>query len=721
MASDRDMQQNRGKTGNPEKSHAPQPQGSTTPEKEFGAGFPVVAIGASARGLEAFEQFFSKLPPDSGMAFVLIQHLDPHHKSMLGDLLKRYTPMKVMEAEDGMMLQPNRVFVIPPNCHLAVHQGKLHLLEPLHSAGLHTPIDYFFRSLARDQKENAVGIILSGTGSDGVFGLMIVRDEGGMTMVQEPQTARYDGMPRNVLATGSADYSLPPDKMPEQLIAYFQHPSMGAAAGTTSPPHPIQGSLLEKVILLIRSHTGHDFTNYKQNTIIRRIEKRMAVNRIAQPADYIRFLQEHSTEVDILFKELLIGVTSFFRDRQVFGAIYEKVLPQLFKTHHANRPLRIWVPGCATGEEAYSLAILCHALRLEQGRDLEIQIFATDLDSSAISFARMGLYSQSIAADVPKELLGHYFEHENSSLRVRKKIRDLVIFAQQNVLSDPPFSRIDLISCRNLLIYFNSKLQKKALSLFHYSLNPQGFLFLGTSESPGEQNNFFAAIDRKWKIFQRKEITPQGQLSVQVPMAATLEYGAAIQDIQVNYLPPRWDLYRNVTERIILNEYGPTGVLIDENNNILFIRGRTGKYLEPPDGIFTGDILAMAREGLKLPLANAIHSAKTQKTWIRSENIVVKTNGGKQPIKLLVKPVANPISTDMLLLVIFEEMAAAEIKESVQPDTTVESAALARIMQLEQELQYNKEYLQKTIEEFSTSSEELQSTNEELQTSKEEL
>ena len=726
MAQGEKGQQGQKKSGEQEKEqalllHVPV---SPTGEKEPESNFPVVALGASAGGLEAFQLFFTHLPPATGMAFVLIQHLDPHHKSILSDLLKGYTDMKVTEVEDGMMLQPDTVFVIPPNRYLAVHYGKLHLLAPTHPCGPRMPIDYFFRSLAADRKQKAACIVLSGTGTEGALGLKAIKGEGGLVLVQDPQTAKYDGMPENALATGLADYSLPPEKMPERLTAYFNHNLLETPCQVLSAC-PYQTNLLEKVLLLIRSRTGHDFTRYKQNTIVRRIERRMAVNQIVRQADYIRFLQAYPKEVDHLFKELLIGVTNFFRDKDAFGVIKETALPQLFESHPVNQPVRIWVPGCATGEEAYSLAILCRAVMLEQKKERVVQIFATDIDPAAINSARVGLYHQGIAVDVPAPWLECYFEGEGNGYRVRKEIRDMVVFALQNVLSDPPFSRLDMVSCRNLLIYLGPELQEKVLSLFYYALNPQGYLFLGSSETPGGLSGYFTAVDRKWKVFQKKEMIKHFPL--QIPVATTVQHSAVAQGVPVISPPPPRTLYRNVIEKIILNEYSPTGVLIDEDKNILFISGRAGKYLEPPDGIFTGNILAMAREGLKLQLANAIHNAATKKTWTCCEKIVVKTNGGEQLVDLVVKPLADPVSLKGLLLVIFRDVAenaAAKEKEKAgaqQFKTTAASVAQTRIMQLEQELQYNKEYLQTTVEELYSSNEELQSTNEELQTSKEEL
>ncbi|HVN80095.1 MAG TPA: chemotaxis protein CheB, partial [Terriglobia bacterium] len=474
-------------------------------ERDAAASFPIVGIGASAGGLAAIESFFAAMPPDtdSGMAFVVVQHLAPDHKSMLIDLVKRYTRMQVYKVEDGMEVQPNCIYIIPPNRDMAFLHGKLHLLEPAAPRGLRLPIDFFFRSLAQGQDERAICVVLSGTGTDGTQGLKAIKGEGGMAMVQAPETAAYDGMPRSAIATGLVDYVLPPDKMPEQLIAYVQH-AFGRIPRPVIALAPKIGDTLQKVFILLRIQTGHDFTHYKQNTIHRRIERRMAVTQIDHLEDYVRYLQQNPLEVETLFRELLIGVTNFFRDPGAFEVLKEQVIPRLLASKSPGRPVRVWVPACSTGEEAYSFAILLqeHADYLKQ--DFEIQIFATDIDAEAIEKARTGVYPDSIAADVSSERLGRFFAHDGSTYHVRKTIRDMVIFAKQDVLKDPPFSRIDLISCRNLLIYMGAELQKKLLPVFHYALNQDGYLFLGNSETIGEFLELFAAVDKKWKLYQRK-------------------------------------------------------------------------------------------------------------------------------------------------------------------------------------------------------------------------
>ncbi|MFH0825072.1 MAG: chemotaxis protein CheB, partial [Pseudomonadota bacterium] len=423
---------------------------STTPDKptskekdlpfpDAKAPFPIVGIGASAGGLEAFEQFFTHTPPDTGMAFVLIQHLDPKHKSILTELIQRYTRMTVQQVEDGVEVEPNSVYVIPPNRNMALLHGTLHLLEPSEIPGVRTPIDFFFRSLAEDRKEKAICIVLSGTGTEGAMGLRAVKGEGGMVMVQDPESAKYDGMPRNALATGLVDYILAPDKMADQLIRYVRH-SLDDVSEKTTDAADKKSGLLQKIFILVRSQTGQDFSYYKPNTILRRIERRMAVNQISRLSDYVRYMQDDPKEAGILFKELLIGVTNFFRDKEAFESLRDKAIPKPFENISPGHLVRIWVPGCATGEEAYSIAMLCQDFIRTTGRNQSVQVFATDIDSHAIEVARVGLYPESIAVDVPAEYLERFFRREDGFFRINKEIRDRVVLALQNVITDPPFS-----------------------------------------------------------------------------------------------------------------------------------------------------------------------------------------------------------------------------------------------------------------------------------------
>jgi two-component system CheB/CheR fusion protein len=467
--------------------------------------FPIVGLGASAGGLKSFEIFFTHMPPDSGMAFILVQHLDPNRESMLVELVQRYTRMAVVQVQDEQEVEPNHVYIIPPNRDMALMHGAFYLMEPVAPRGLRLPIDTFFRSLARDQGERAICIILSGTGTDGTLGLKAIKEEGGMAMVQDPASSSYDGMPHSAINTGLVDYVLPPEEMPEQLINYVQH-TFVPGAGHLDMQQPQAGAAMQKIFILLRNQTGHDFSQYKPNTTTRRIQRRMTVNQIKQIDHDVRHLQRNPLEVETLFKELLIGVTAFFRDSEAFTALETKAIPRLFENRPDDRPIRIWVPGCATGEEAYSIAIFIMEQMEKLQRSCRVQIFATDVDAEAVEKGRQAFYPDNIAADVSPERLQRFFDRENHGYRVKKMIREMVLLAVQNVIQDPPFSRLDLISCRNLLIYLNPELQKKVIPRFHYALRPGGFLFLGTAESLGEIDRLFKPIDRKSKLFQRLEV-----------------------------------------------------------------------------------------------------------------------------------------------------------------------------------------------------------------------
>ncbi|MEW6138549.1 MAG: chemotaxis protein CheB [Thermodesulfobacteriota bacterium] len=679
--------------------------------------FPIVAIGASAGGLEAFEAFFTNMPPYAGMAFVIIQHLDPSHKSILADLIRRYTKMEVRQVVDRTKIEQNRVYVIPPNANLAVLHGTLHLLDPVEQPGLRTPIDYFFRSLAEDQKERSICIVLSGTGSEGALGLRAIKGEGGMGMVQDPLTAKYDGMPKNAIATGLADYVLPPEKMPAQLIDYVEHTREGRVRSTRLAPKT--GDLLDKVFILVREHTGHDFSLYKHNTILRRIDRRMAINRVRALEDYIRILQNAPEEARVLFKELLIGVTSFFRDPEAFEALKKKALMKLIRERTKNRPLRIWVPGCATGEEAYSIAMIARECMDSLKTEVEVQVFATDIDAEAIEAARTGIYPQSIVVDVNEERLRRFFVEADGSLQVKKDIRDKLVFAIQNVVADPPFSKLDLVSCRNLMIYLTSELQRKLIPLFHYALRKDGYLFLGTAETVGEFGDLFSTEDRKWKLFKRREKDLTGEDVAYLPI---LRRPDARDPRPILRLPAaaRGINYSEAVDRLMLDMYSPAGVVVNVHGEILYVHGRTGRFLEMAPGHSSMNVVTMAREGLRLELAGALRKATGLKREIRCEGVKVVTNGGEERINLVVKPFHEPQHLKETFMVIFEEVHEKPQKQD-SPALTASDGAQPRVKELEQELKATREYLQSTIEELETANEELKSTNEELQSSNEEM
>jgi len=680
-------------------------------KKRLPSGFPIVGVGASAGGLEALERFLGNMPSDSGMAFVLVTHLAPSHVSMLPDLLKRHTKIEVVQAEDGMKVKPNRVHIIPPNTDMAIMKGALLLSPPLEARGLRLPVDHFFRSLAEDQRERAICVILSGNGTDGTLGLKAIKAECGMAMVQEPNSAKYDGMPRSAIDTGLVDYILPPEKMPQQLILYATH-----AGGPPKVPAVVSDALpasLQKIFVMLRSQTGHDFAHYKRNTICRRIERRMHVHQIENINDYLRYLQQTPREADILFKELLIGVTSFFRDPEAFKVLKQHLLKAL-KERPKDHVLRIWVPGCSGGEEVYSLAILLQECMAELNRTFKVQIFGTDLDNDAIQTARAGLYPASIAGDMSPQRLKRYFmKEEDNTYRISKDIREMVVFAFQNVIKDPPFTKIDLLSCRNLLIYLDADLQRRLLPIFHYALRPNGLLFLGTSESVGSFLDLFSLLDKKWKIFKRKESSFSAEAIVGFPSEAVkppVPEAEARKEQKIKIV--------SVAEQLLLERYAPPCVLINQEGNILYTHGRTGKYLELAQGQARLKVVEMAREGLKHELAAGIRKATATQSGLSLQNLQVKTDGGVQRINVSLKPVRGGPAGEPLLLILFEQQ---ENPKPLPSKTQGRAKQDSRVAVLEQDLRSSRESLQTTIEELETSNEELRSTNEELQSTNEEL
>jgi len=698
--------------------------------ENIAAGFPVVGIGASAGGLAAFEAFFSAIPKniDPGMAFVLVQHLAPDHKSILTDLVKRYTRMQVFEVEDGMAVKPNCTYIIPPNRDMAFLNGTLQLLEPSAPRGQRLPIDFFFRSLAQDQHERAICIVLSGTGSDGTLGVREIKAEGGMVMSQNPESTEYDGMPRNAIATGLVDYVLPPAEMPAQLLTYAAH-AFGKRPYPVSTQIPKTEDILKKIFILLRAQTSHDFTHYKQNTINRRVERRMAVHQIEKMDEYLRYLQQTPAEVETLFRDLLIGVTSFFRDPEAFEALQEQSIPRLFADKPAGSVIRVWVPGCSTGEEAYSIAILLQEKLEALKQSYKIQVFATDIDSRAIDAARSGIYPASITADILPERMVRFFvqEMEGGAFRIHKSIRDMMVFSEQDMIKDPPFSKMDLISCRNLLIYLNGELQKKLIPLFHYALNPSGFLFLGTSETIGEFIDFFSVIDRKSKLYQRKEeLHGLYRPTIRRFLPPLTEETAVLRTFRKTPVENKLPL-RDLTEKALLQQYDPVGVMVDERGDILYLYGRSGLYLEPSPGeTGVNNILKMAREGLRQELTIALHKAVACKETVYHPGLRVKTNGDFTSVHLTVRPVTSEPVTSLspaLFLVVLEKARDMNPEPSLR-DVVVEDHSIdndKRIADLRKELQAKEEYLQSTNEELETSNEELKSANEEMQSVNEEL
>lgn len=681
--------------------------------------FFIVALGASAGGLEALEEFFAHTPPDSGMAFVVVTHLHPGHVSLLPELLRKRTRMPVVEAGDARRVEPNHIYVAGAEGYLAIPNGKLQVMPFQDFGGVRLPINYFFRALAEDQKERAVGIVLSGTGTDGTLGLKAIKGAGGMAMAQLPESAKHSGMPVSAIATGLMDYVLPPGRLPAQLIAYANglhvvplEPGPGA---DTALPEPMQ-----KMILLLRSRTGNDFSAYKPSPVHRRIERRMNVHQLKSPEQYVKFLHENPHELDLLFKELLIGVTSFFRDPEAFDSLARTVLPPLLNSKPDDSVMRVWVPGCSTGEEAYSLAIVLQECADQLRKRVAFQIFATDLDPEAIEVARAGRYPEGIAVEVSRERLTRFFLKEDGRYRVCKELRERVIFAPQNLTKDPPFTKLDLISCRNLLIYIKADMQKQLLGLFHYALTPLGVLWLGPSEGIGEPADHFAIRDKRWKIFERCETAATYQPLTRRPAAA--EPREAVGTMAVAFIErPREAPLPVMLERMLLKRFAPACVVINERGDISFIQGRTGDYLEPAPGQARLNVLDMAREGLRVELAAAIRRVILKEKEIVHERVRVRTNGNFTLVMVTITRITEPESLRGLLLVTFQPSP-----ETARPASAKKSAALSkkettRLKEVERELQFTRESLQSTVEELEAANEELKSTNEELQSTNEEL
>jgi two-component system CheB/CheR fusion protein len=670
---------------------------------------PIVGIGASAGGLEALEKFLARVPSGSGLAFVVIQHLDPTVEDLLAELLQRITPMAVVQASDRMPVKPDCVYVIPPNKNIEVRSGLLHLSVPSAARGLRLPIDFFLRSLAEDRREHSIGVILSGMGSDGCLGLRAIREQGGLAVAQAPADARFDSMPRAAIDAGLADLVGPAEQLPALILSVLQLPP--GPAGTAAEPVP-DGQVLQQVARLLRARTGHEFSLYKQTTVVRRIERRMGVHQIAGFQDYVRFLEANPHEVDLLFKELLIGVTSFFRDPAVWALLGDEVIPGWFKGQPEGRRFRAWVPGCSTGEEAYGLAIIFREAlaRARPALNCSLQIFATDLDRDAIVKARRGLFKTNIAADVSEARLEKFFLAEEDGFRVRQEIREMVVFAPQNLIMDPPFTRLDLLSCRNLLIYLAPELQKKIMRLFHYSLVPGGILCLGNAESVGALADQFQPCAGKHRLFRRGEASLPMQAMAFPPALAVARPGEPKE--------PKMPEAHNLSllaDQVLLQQFAPPAVLVNEAGDILYISGRTGKYLEPAAGKANWNIFAMARDGLRLELASALHRAARQDEPVTAHDLKVGTNGGTQMVGLTVQKLTAPGPLQGLIMAVFRDQPAP------MPGVPEPRTGGSRVRQLQQELLQSRQALYDLQQEMQTSQEELKSTNEELQSTNEEL
>ncbi|HSF19534.1 MAG TPA: chemotaxis protein CheB [Vicinamibacteria bacterium] len=684
--------------------------GSTEPP-----GFFIVGVGASAGGLEALGDLFASIHID-GMAFVIVQHLAPDHESLLAELLSRSSKISVTTAADEVRVEPNHAYVIPPNTDLGIMHGVVHLIEARSGHGPRQPIDFFFRSLAEDQGSSSIGIILSGTGTDGTLGLKAIKAAGGLTFVQEPSSAKYDGMPRSALASGHADYCLAPREIAEELTRISRHPALALLPKPPTPAPAVQEQL-GKLFFLVRSEFGNDLTSYKLSTLERRIERRMTMHKIATLRDYLKFVQSSPQELAALYKDMLITVTNFFRDHEPFEALKDRVFPRLIEERGPNAPIRVWVPACATGEEAYSIAICLLEFLEKKGSDSRVQIFGTDIDVDSIQHARRGVYPQNIALDVSADRLNRFFVKKDNDYQVSRRVRDTVVFSNQNILKDAPFSRLDLVSCRNLLIYLQPSAQRKVLRTLHYSLNPIGFLLLGTSESVGDSPDLFSLVDRRTKLYARKPFASSGALDIAFGMPATPDVAqpaAATRPI-VNL--------QTLSDRKVLELYGPPGVIVNEHLEILHFRGHTGAYLDPMPGAASFNVLRLARPELHMELKRAINRGLSEQVRVMTE-VTFHHDGKASAVALDVVPIQEPETKTRCLLVMFHELTPPKEVPvvAVDGDVAPSLAPLAhRIQELERELALTKEYLQDTIEEKESTNEELKSANEELQSSNEEL
>jgi two-component system CheB/CheR fusion protein len=688
------------------------------------AAFPIVGIGASAGGLEALEQFLKNVPAGSGLAFVIVQHLDPTRKGIMPELLQRATDMKVIQVKDRTPVQPDCIYVIPPNKDMSILHGVLHLLEPTATRGMRLPIDFFLRSLAQDQQEHSVGVILSGMGSDGTLGLRAIKEKAGVVLVQEPATAKFDSMPRSAIDAGLADIVAPADELPGKILDYLQRTPLIARTETALEDKTQRA--LEKAVILLRAHTGNDFSHYKRNTLYRRIERRMGIHQISKMAGYVRYLQENSQELDILFKELLIGVTNFFRDPAAWEQLCEQAIPALLASRPAGQALRVWVPGCSTGEEAYSMAIVLKEAveKINPPGKFTIQIFATDLDRDAIDKARHGVFPANIAADVSEARLKRFFAKEGNGYRVRKEIRELVIFAPQNLILEPPFTKLDILSCRNLLIYLTPEVQKKLIPLFHYSLTPGGILFQGSAETIGDYTDLFAPLSGKSRIFRRLESVLRPE-----PVAFPSSFTAGPPTgAKAHPAPKPPASLQSLADQLVLQSYAPPAVITNDTGDIFYVSGRTGKYLEPAAGKANWNIFAMAREGLRYELARAFQEALRLKKSVALHGLTVGTNGGKQCVDVTVRQLDEPGPLHGLVMIVFTDVTAPVTAKKTAARLLKSHAHSPRLVELEQELlrvrgesRATHEEMQTTQEELRSANEELQSTNEELQSTNEEL
>lgn len=688
--------------------------------KKFTKPFIIVGVGASAGGYEAFSQLLEKLSPETGMAFVLVQHLDPTHESKLSELLARSTKMPVTEIRSQMVVEPNHVYVIPPANSVTIAEGVLRLRPRRRGNGTYLPIDEFLQSLAVDQANRAVGVVLSGNGVDGTFGLKQIKAEGGITFVQDEKTSKFHGMPGSALHAGCVDFVLDPPAIAKELERISRYsPLRRERAIKAEPSLPGTETELVKIFGLLRALTGVDFSYYKLTTLKRRITRRMVLKKIENLRDYLKYLQQTPNEVDLLFNDILINVTAFFRDAQAFAALKKKVFPRILKHKTNGTPIRIWVPGCSTGEEVYSLAICLHEFLGKNVNAKAMQIFGTDISDTMVGRARLGVYPESITSQISPERLRRYFTKTDNGYQISKFIRDVCIFAKQNVAEDPPFSKLDLISCRNLLIYLGPLLQKKVMPIFHYSLQPGGYLMLGSSETIGSFANLFTLIDKKNKIYSKLET--QSRPEIEFFPSPSTDIGEA-RPVQPKEEISQFDLQRRADE-IILSQYTPGGAVVNSRLEVLHFRGKTGYYLEPAPGTASLNLLKMVREELVVDLRTAFAQAMKTNLPVRKDPIRIKYNGHYREVTLEVVPFKNNSSSERFFLVLFHDLLGVmeEEKAGHPKARTLHQHAQREIRRLREEIGQTKESLQTIIEEQEATNEELKSANEEIQSSNEEL